>query len=93
MFFGRDGEAPVLLDLDPVYGVLTPVRSVIGFPLFGTSCALGAVGTGRHGNEVLRVRQVVGVAFPLLGKPYPCAPEVSVAEWNLVVNVELGRGR
>ena len=88
VFLRRDGQSPVVLDRDPVHGVLTPVRPVFRFPGFGTAGSLRPVGTGRHGNQVLRIRQVVGVAFLLLGRPCPRAAEVDVAQRHYVVDVE-----
>ena len=89
VFLGRDRQVPGVLDGDPIDGVLAPVRTVIGFPLLGSASALRAVGAGRYGDQVLRIRQVVGVAFPLDGVPSLRAADVGVAERHHVVDVEL----
>ena len=62
-----DGECPSALDRDPVGGVPASVGPVFRFPIIRSSCAFGAVGAGRDGDQVLRIVQVVCVAFPSVG--------------------------
>ena len=67
MFCLGDGECPSALDRDPVGGVPASVGPVFRFPIIRSSCAFGAVGAGRDGDQVLRIVQVVCVAFPSVG--------------------------
>ena len=78
----------MVLDGEPVNGVLAPVGTVVGFPVLGASRALGAVGDGGYGDEVLWVRQVVGVEPFALSGPSPGAAPVGVAQRNHVVDVQ-----
>lgn len=64
-FKRRGSEIPLEFDYDPVDGVLAPVGLVIEPLLIGTLRSLGTVGPGCHGDEVIRLAQVVDVV-PLL---------------------------
>ena len=88
-FAQGDGEVPIILDHDPIGGVLTTVGAVFRFPVFRASCAFRAVGAGRDGNQVLWVAQEVGVLFTLLRGPPLGTAVVGVAEGHHVVVVEL----
>ena len=63
----RGSGISCVLNGDPVDGVTAPVGTVFRFPVLGAACALGAVGAGGYGDEVLGFSQVVGVEFFLLG--------------------------
>ena len=60
-----DGQSPGVLDRDPVDCLLAPIRPLFRFPLVGSPCPFGAVGAGRHGDQVLRIVEIVGVQFAL----------------------------
>ena len=83
------GEFPGALDGYPVGGVLAPIGLVIWLPVFRTSCALGPVGSGSYGDEVLGVVQVVGVEPFTFGCPGPGAAVVGVVQRHHVVDVQV----
>ena len=78
----------MLLDGDPVDGVLAPIGFVLWFPFLGAACALGAVGTPGYGDEMLRVFEVIGVPFAPFCRPARSAAEVGVAQRHHVVSIE-----
>ena len=79
MFLRCDRQVPGVLDPDPVDGVPAPVGPVIGLPSVGAACAFRTVGAGRDGDEMLRILEVVGLAFTLCCGPVPGTADVGVA--------------
>ena len=82
-----------VLDRDPVYGVSVPLCQVVRSPIFGSPCALRAIGAGRNGNQVSGISELVGVLLPLLRGPPPGTAVVGVAQWHDVVDVQLAEVR
>ena len=76
--------------------MMTPADSVLAlagvvrrFPPVGSSGALGAVGAGCDGNQVLGMGEVASILPIALGRPLPCPTVMSVGQGDRAVHVQV----